>query len=651
MLLPDAIATGIGHVFSWPGILIPIAGTLLAMAVSFLPGIGASSLMAVMLVVTLSWDPVSVMLLFGALTGGATFMGSITAILFNIPGGAPSAAVLLDGYPLGRQGLPRTAIACAATASAVGSVFGVVVLVAMLPIVRPFLLEFGPLERLLLGVWGLTTIVAVPNTPPLKSMTMAVMGLLAAMAGADPQAVEPRWAFDIPALREGFGVIPVLLGLFTLAELLGWARGGSPKDLAAASSGQRDSVRSGIRAVFRHPGLVLRSSVIGTIVGMVPGVGGTVAGFVAYGQAVQSAREGRERFGKGDIRGVIAPESAVDAKDGGSLLPAVAFGLPGSEAGVMLVSVFAIHGLVPGIPMLTEQLPLTMTLVIALLFSNLLTSVVGVLLTPWLARLTALPVDRIALPVMIVSVLAVIQLNGNPFDLHTAVFFGLIGYLLKRGGWPRVPFAIAFVLGEFLVTNLGLSLRLLELGRVDPLQRPATLVILALTVASMVWMYARTRSTASPSPPTRSEAVVGLVCVAVCGAVSVATLLGAASRSWTLVVPLMGVALALPYAARVRSFPWFTTGSVSSGPGVPRLLPGLALLPVAAEAIGIPAAIGVLTLASWRTGNGFSARGLLARLLLACVVALATAYLLEEVANLVLPRGRIPDLVIGWLGA
>lgn len=644
MPLTDALATGLGHLLSWPGILIPILGTLLSMVVSFLPGIGAASLMAVMLVLTLSWDPVSVLLLFGALTGGATFMGSITAILFNIPGGAPSAAVLLDGYPLGRQGRARTAIACAATASALGSVFGVVVLVALLPVVRPFLLEFGPVERLLLGVWGLTTIVAVPNTPPLKSAAMAVMGLLAAMVGSDPATGEARWTFGIAVLEEGFGTIPVLLGLFTLAELIGWARGYRVDAGEALAAGERDSVRAGILAAFRHPGLVLRSSVIGTLVGIVPGVGGTVAGFVAYGQAVQSARGDRSRFGKGDIRGVIAPEAAVDAKDGGSLLPAVAFGLPGSEAGVMLVSVFAVHGMVPGVPMLNEQLPMTMTLILALLFSNLLTSVVGVLLTPWLAGLTALRVDRLALPVLFVSILAIVQVNGTLIDLSVAAVFGILGYLLKRHGWPRVPFVIAFVLGEFLVGNLHLTQRLVELGRVEPLQRPVTLVILGLTVTSMLWMYRRTQPGGPKRAATRSDAVIGLVCAAVCGALTIASLSSDGPRSLPVISAMLGFLLMLPFALRGWS-------STASGPaqrpaGANGLFLGLLSLPLAAPAFGLPAALGLLWLIARRVGRGDAPRPFVRELILAGLLAIGAAWLFDEVMSLLLPNGWIPELAI-----
>lgn len=217
-----AIAAGAGHVLSWPNIAIPLLGTLIAMVSAFLPGIGGTSIATVALLMTLHWDPISVLLLFGALTGGATFMGSITAILFNVPGNASSAAAQIDGHPISRMGYPRKAIAAAATASAIGSVIGVLALILILPMVRPFILQFGPLERFLLGLWGLTAIIAVPNASTLRAAAAAVLGFLLAMVGSDPATADPRWTFGSLELFDGFTMVAVLLGFFTLSELVAW---------------------------------------------------------------------------------------------------------------------------------------------------------------------------------------------------------------------------------------------------------------------------------------------------------------------------------------------------------------------------------------------------------------------------------------------
>ena len=376
-------------VIAWPNILYPVMGTFMAMVPAFLPGANGMTLMAILLPLTLSWDPLHVMLLYGALVGGATFMGSVTAILFNVPGGAPNAATLLDGHPMAMRGEARTALACAAMASACGSTLGIFVLIAILPFVRGIILAFGPLELLMLGLWGLTTIVMLTRGSPLKGGIMAGLGLVAAMVGLDPTGSEARWTLGSMYLEDGLEVVPVLLGLFAVTEAIQLMVARSRRLQVEGIDARGGSIREGCMAVFRHPWLFVRSSLIGTLVGIVPGVGGTVASFVAYGHAVQSADD-RSRFGKGDIRGVLAPEAAHDAKDGGSLLPVLAFGLPGSEGTVILLAVMLVHGIVPGRQLMEANLPIALALIWALFISNWLTSLVGLALAGRLARLAAL---------------------------------------------------------------------------------------------------------------------------------------------------------------------------------------------------------------------------------------------------------------------
>ena len=645
----EALTIGAGNVFGWPNILIPTAGTLLAMLVSFLPGIGTTSVMAFMIILTLTWDPVSVLLLYGALVGGATFMGSVTAILFNIPGGAPNAATLLDGYPIARDGWPKTAIACAATASAVGSVIGVLILMALLPVMRPLLLEFGPLERFLLGIWGLVTIIAIPTKSLLKSAAMAALGLLVALVGMDPASARPRWTFGSSFLGQGFSLIAVLLGLFTIGELIGWTR---RIELEAPRTGDRaaDSTLAGIVAVFRHFGLTFRSSLIGTAIGIVPGIGGTVASFIAYGHAVQSARGDRAGFGQGDIRGLVAPEAAVDAKDGGSLLPTVAFGLPGSEGTAILLTVMLIHGLVPGIPMLTDQLPLTFTLILALLFSNLLTSVLGVALTPALARLTKIQTDKFAIAALVISLVSVVLLRGQQADLYVAVAFGLAGYFFKQFGWPRVPFVIAFILGELIERNFVLSVRLFEVGRLSVLEQPASMVLLALLAVSLLWMLRR------PAGAAREPLGVGDLVVGSC--LLLGTTVLAAIAFWAggkygvvpklvilttfglLAAIVLGCVISLRQAAKREA----SASGISRGglPG-PHRIP-LALLALSAPAValtGFAPALGLLVFV-WLALTGPATGWALARAIFTGLFASACIhYLATDVLHLLLPAAML----------
>lgn len=518
----DAFLIGLGNVTGLTGLGYVLAGTVLAMITSFLPGIGGSSIAVLVMVGTAYWEPEPVFLLFGALTGGATFMGSITAILFGIPGNASSSSALLDGHPLAKLGYPKTAIACAATASAVGSIFGVVVILAGLPLIQGFILEFGPLERLLVGIWGILSIAALPRGDVWKSVAMMGLGLMAAMIGSNPNTGLPRWTFGSMDLFEGVPTIPLLVGMFTVAELLGWTARYRIDGTTYIRARKRDSIALGIWAVFHRKMLVLRSSLIGTVVGIVPGVGGTVAGFVSYGQAMQSRKARASRFGRGDIHGLIAPEAAMDAKDGGSLIPALAFGLPGSEGGILLLSMFAIHGIVPGPDLFGPQLDLTFTLVFALLLSNVLTSLIGVALIPVLARVSNLKINRLALPFFALTAITIIQMNHQVSDFYVTVGFGLFAYFLARFDWPRVPFLIAFVLGHLIEVNLNLTVQLVEIGRLVPYERPVALFLFAVIIASLVWTIRRgvivDRSKATTQPdevwfPTLLLGVIGIFVV------------------------------------------------------------------------------------------------------------------------------------------
>ena len=480
---------GLLLVVSWPNVLYPIFGTLLAMVVAFIPGLSGVTLMALAIPWTFGWDTLHVVLLFGALVGGATFMGSITAILFNIPGAAPSAATLLDGYPMARKGQASTAIACAASASAFGSTVGVVLLIALIPLLRPLILAVGPLELLLLTVWGLTTIALVSRGAVLKGLIAAGFGLVIGFAGLDPRTAEARFTFGVEYLNEGVPIVPALLGLFALAEVIDLYVSGR-KTIAEEGAGAAlgGSVWEGLVTVFRYPGVFLKSSLIGMGVGMIPGIGGTVAAFIAYGQA---AKADPESFGKGDVRGVLAPEAATDAKDGGSLVPMLAFGIPGSEGTAVLLTTLVLHGVTPGRELLESQLTLVFVLIWSLFLSNWLTSIIGLAIAPQLARFTVVPAYVLVPVITILSVLAAIAYRGSFDDLLLAAAFGFVGYAMKIYGWPRVSLVIALVLAALFENNLHLTLRLLELGRIDPVERPLALALVGLLLGAVTWSMLR----------------------------------------------------------------------------------------------------------------------------------------------------------------
>ena len=387
----DAALEGFRLVFSWPNIIYPVVGTLFAMVFAVMPGVGAATLMALAIPFTFSWEPVPMMLLFGALLGGATFMGSVTSILFNVPGRNSNAATLFDGYPMSQAGRAKTAIGCSASASALGSTFGIGILVLLIPVMRELMMVLGPPEFLMLAIWGLTTLAAVTRGSLIKGLSMAGLGLMLAFVGLDSRTAETRYTFGSQYVEDGHGIVPVFLGIFSLTQVMDL----SVSDRETVSGKTRveelsGSVWEGVTSVFRHLGLFLRSSTIGAVIGIIPGVGATLAGFVAYGHAVQTAGRDREQFGTGEIRGVLAPEAANDAKDGGSLVPTLALGIPGGTGTAVFLGALAMHGLVPGKAMLTEHLALVFVLIWSLFLSNWLTSLVGLATVNPLARLTTM---------------------------------------------------------------------------------------------------------------------------------------------------------------------------------------------------------------------------------------------------------------------
>jgi len=481
-----AALEGLGLVFSWPNILYPIAGTLLAMFFSALPGLSGVTLMALAIPFTASWDLLQTLLLFGALLGGATFMGSVTAILVNIPGKNSNAATTLDGYPMAQQGRARTAIGCSATASALGSTFGIGMLILLLPLMRNAMLLIGPPEFLMFVVWGLTTIAVVTRGSPLKGLAMAGLGFCIGFVGLDPRTAELRYTFGSTYLSDGLSLVPVFLGIFAVAQTAELMASGK-RTISGRSRVEEltGSVREGVLSVFRHFGLFLRSALTGTAIGMIPGVGGTVASFVAYGQAAQLAGRERDKFGTGDVRGVIAPEAANDAKDGGALVPTLAFGVPGGSGTAMLLAAMTLHGVVPGPELMTTHLALVFVLIWSLFFSNVLTSLLGLAAIGLFSRITVIRTHLLA-PVMLgIAALGALAYRGRLGDLLVAFGFGVFGYYLNKHGWSRIPLVIALVLAPLFEMYFHLTVQLHELGRVYFWTRPIAMGLLLLTVLSL----------------------------------------------------------------------------------------------------------------------------------------------------------------------
>ena len=402
--------------------------------------------------------------------------GSVTAILLGIPGSPPNAATVVDGVPLRNAGLGGTAVGAALTASAAGGVFGAVVLFVLLPVLRPVIMAFGPAETFLLSLMGLAFLGALGAGSPAKGLFAGAFGVFISFVGYEPVSGVPRYWLDVDYLLDGFRLIPLALGLFAMPELLALASGRALQQTQGALPGRQ--LIDGARAVITHFGLTLRSSAIGSVIGIIPGVGGETAPFVAYAAARQSDADPK-RFGTGVIEGVIAPEASNNAKEGGALVPTLAFGVPGSSGMALMLGAFLVLGLQPGPNFLRDHLDIGLGLVIVLAVVNVVAALLMMALAPLLARVVNVPPHVLAPFILTLSLLGAYSTASDMQDVLFTFIFGIVGVACVRYGFNRAALLLGFVLGPAVERYLQVSLNVYGPGF---LLRPICLVLIALTV-------------------------------------------------------------------------------------------------------------------------------------------------------------------------
>ena len=486
-LFAEALPALMGF-FSWPAPLYLVLGSMLGMLFGILPGLGGPHVIALLLPVTYGMDPsLAVVLLIGAM-GAVPFGGSISAILINTPGTGQSAATCFDGFPLARQGKAQLAIAVSATASCFGAIFGAVILTAILPIGKLVVLSFSYPEYFMLAVMGFSVIAAVSGESLWKGLLAACLGLMLATMGYDPVTGAVRFTFGIDYLWDGIKLVPAFIGLFAVGEALDlFMKRGKIAQVEYISRG-KGQIWQGIAAVFQHFGLFIRSSVIGTVIGIIPGVGGAVANFLAYGQAVQTEKN-PETFGTGDVRGVIAPESANNAKDGGTLVPTLIFGIPGGLETAILLGALIVLGLEPGPRMMLENPEVVLVIIYTLVASNILVSAIGLFGGSWLCRITLFPTTLLAPVVFMLALVGAYATEGYVADVIVAAVFGVLGYCMKRFGFSRIPLVLALVLGRLAQKTFHQTI--MAWGVKGFFTRPISLGLFIVTIvmiAAPYWM-------------------------------------------------------------------------------------------------------------------------------------------------------------------
>jgi len=450
-------------------------GVLIGLAIGVLPGLSGIVGMAMLIPFTYNLDEYSAFALLLGMAAVITSSDFITAVLFGVPGHVGAAATVIDGHAMAKRGEAGRAFGAGFAASLAGGLVGAVVLAVSIPILRPVLLAIGSPELLAFTLFGMSMVATLSGRAPLKGLTAAGLGLMIAMVGSRAQSGTLRWTFDWLYLWDGVPLVPATLGLFALPELAELAV--SRKRIAGehAPNINLSSQWEGVRDVARNWWLVLRCAVLGTGLGAIPGIGSAVIDWIAYGYA-QRTEKNAETFGSGDVRGVIAPESSNNAKEGGHLVPTIAFGVPSGASMAILLGAFLMHGLTPGPDMLTKHLDLTYMIVWSLTLAHVIGAIICLFCSRWLAQVSRIR-PEILLPVIIALVfVAAFEGEHDWGDLYTLLFFGVLGWFMKRLGWPRPPMVLGIVVGGIFERYLFISTQLYGW---QWLLRPAVLVILA----------------------------------------------------------------------------------------------------------------------------------------------------------------------------
>ncbi len=479
------------HFLDLGSILYMVAGVAVGLVFGAMPGLGGTTALAILIPLTFGMNESDAVMLLGGAMGAVTSGGSVTAILLNTPGIAPNAATTFDGFPLAQQGRAGEAIGAAATASALGGIIGVFTLLVVIPIAKEIVLLFAPPEFFLLAVFGLCAIAVSTGARLLQGLITAVFGFICAFVGFDYISGIVRYAYGIDALWDGVKLVPALIGLFAISQMIELAvKGGSISEVPSAIKIQR--VTDGIKAVFKNWSTMLVGSGIGTFIGAVPGVGGTVAAFLSYSTQVQRDPNPEVPYGKGNIRGVIAPESANNAKDGGSLIPTLAFGIPGSAETAVFLGALVLHGLEPGPRLLFDHEDVVFTLVLSLTVATIIASIIVLLLARPMTYLTLVDAHVLAPVVTVVALVGAYALQGEFGDVVVALVFGIIGYLMIRFDYPRITFTIALVLGEITERSFFQAMGISDGSWAIFVTRTVSLILIALCILTLLIPSIRT---------------------------------------------------------------------------------------------------------------------------------------------------------------
>ena len=452
--------------------------TLVGIIIGALPGLTATMGVALLTTLTYKMVPEQAILVLIAVYVGAIYGGSRSAILLNIPGTPANAATTLDGFPLARQGLAGEAMGLATSASVIGTLIGVVFLAAIAPLLAEFALQFGSYEYFWLAIFGI--VIAGQMTSfddALKGWIAGFLGLLVAMVGQEGIHAEPRFSYGSSDLAGGIALIPALVGAFGLAEILAVMKNRA----AELATGVVDRVVPGLADMWRYKRTIGRSGIIGTVVGIIPGVGEDIGAWISYAAARRASKE-RHLFGKGSREGLIAAETGNNAAIPGALIPALTLAVPGSAPAAVLLAAMLIHGIRPG-PLIMIEAPIFVFQVVwMVLLATFAMGAFGLALTRPLLKILQVPRERLMPIVFVLCVIGPYAITQRLFDVYVMLFFGVVGFILREMKYPMAPLVLGIILGDILDKSLRRALVLSD-GDLTPFFIRPISAILWITTA------------------------------------------------------------------------------------------------------------------------------------------------------------------------
>ena len=459
-----------------------LAGALLGTIVGVLPGIGPVGGIAILLPLTFKLPPASAMIMLTAVYYGTMYGGSTTSILMNVPGEASSVVTSFDGYAMAQQGRAGPALAIAAVGSFIAGTLSIIALTFFSPLLASWGLTFGPPEYFGLMLFGLSAVSSLAGDSLVKALLSMGFGLMLATVGTDLVTGVPRFTFGIPYLLDGIDFVVVVIGLFAISEVL--------VSIEEARGEVRVPIKIGriwlsVKDLLESFWAIVRGSVIGFYIGILPAAGATIASFLSYSVEKQLARD-PSTFGKGDIRGVASPESANNAAAVGNMIPMLTLGIPGSSTTALMLGALLVLNVVPG-PLLFQDHPdVVWGLVASMYVSNLILLILNLPLVGLFVRILYVP-ERLLLPLIVaICVIGTYAVNFSVFDLQVMALLSLVAYYMRRNDYPLGPAILGLVLGDLMEQNLRRSLIMSRTGAMIFFTRPFTAVLIALSVLSIL---------------------------------------------------------------------------------------------------------------------------------------------------------------------